>query len=382
MKMKGYDPIREKQIEILINDGKIDEVNEIFSEEDLPCVSYGFVDIQVNGYNGLDYSSGDFSADQIRSLIEILARHGVTQHFPTIISSTNEEMKRSVRIIRGAREESPLVASAIPGIHLEGPYISDEDGPRGAHGKEFVRDADLDEFMSIFDDSKGLIRLVTLAPERKNVRELIQFLKKNNVVASIGHTAASSQEIHEAVKHGVELSTHLGNASHARIPRLNNYIWAQLADSRLAMSLISDGYHIPDDVLKVFYAVKGEDKTILISDVAPMAGYVPGSYKWKSLELTVHEDGHLSQTGTSFLAGAGHLLDHCISHFVSTIGISVQEALRLVTRNPKKLFGLDNGFGEIKAGTTANLVFYTEDENRAVLPVKTVLNGDIVFNDV
>lgn len=376
--LDGYDPVAEQHVSLMIHDGHITAVSPIDTGDTLPNISYGFVDIQVNGYKGLDYSSGSLTAEQLRDLVYTLARHGVTQHFPTIISSSHEDTQASIKIIVDAVENDPLLAAAIPGIHLEGPYISSVDGPRGAHSKQFVRDADVQEFASMEDAAKGMIRMVTLAPERNGSMELISYLRKRGVLVSIGHTAALPEEIHAAAEQGATFSTHLGNGSHADIPRLQNYIWAQLADERLTISIITDGYHLPEDVIKTFYKVKGPEKTLLTSDVAPMGGLDPGAYKWKDLSVTVYDDGHLGQTGTGFLAGSGHLLDDCLSHFMATVGVTDAEALSLVTAVPKQVFDLDKGWGVLKPNTPANLVVY-EKTDGAVVPIKTILNGEIIY---
>ena len=379
MNLQGYDPFAGQNIELDISDGQIVKLSPIDSNENLAHISYGLIDIQVNGYEGLDYSSGDLSTEQIKNFVHTLAAHGVTQHFPTIISSSHEDMKAAIQTILEAVESDPLIAAAIPGIHLEGPYLSPVDGPRGAHSKRFVRDPDVQEFASMHKEARGMIRLLTLAPERRGAGDLISYARKQGIVVSLGHTAASPEEVHEAAKQGATLATHLGNGSHAEIPRLRNYIWAQLADEKLAISMITDGYHLPEDVIKSFYKVKGPEKTLLTSDVAPMGGLAPGSYKWKDLDVTVHEDGHLSQTGTPFLAGSGHLLDHCLSHFIATTGVSESEALSLVSRNPKRLFGLNRGEGSIRPGTVADLVLFEKTEKRAIIPIQTIVNGVTIY---
>ena len=148
----------------------------------------------------------------------------------------------------------------------------------------------------------------------------------------------------------------------------------------MSASIISDGYHLPEDVLKVFYRVKGNEGTILISDVAPMGGLEPGSYKWKDLDVTVHEDGHLSQTGTPFLAGAGHMLDHCVSHFMRTVGTESSETLQLVTRNPKRLLDMDIGYGKLMTGVPANLMLFEIKEESTLTPLKTIIHGESVYD--
>ncbi|SDM82795.1 N-acetylglucosamine-6-phosphate deacetylase [Paenibacillus sp. yr247] len=152
------------------------------------------------------------------------------------------------------------VYKSVIGIHLEGPYVSEEDGPRGAHDKAYVRDPDWEEFAQWQEASGHRIRLVTLAPERKGAIHFIKMLKEAGVAVSIGHTCASLDVLEQAVAAGATLSTHLGNASHPVLPRHPNYIWNQLAEDRLWGTFIADGHHLSPAVLKAMLRAKRDQK--------------------------------------------------------------------------------------------------------------------------
>jgi hypothetical protein len=177
-------------------------------------------------------------------------------------------MVQTLRIISAARRHDPQIAAAIPGIHIEGPYISAEDGPRGAHDPAYIRDPDVIEFKQWQEAADGKIALVTIAPERRGALDFIRQVVACGVATAIGHTAADPATIRQAIMAGARLSTHLGNGSHGQIPRLNNYLWEQLAADELMASIIADGFHLPASVLKVISPRKGLDKLILVSDVA------------------------------------------------------------------------------------------------------------------
>jgi N-acetylglucosamine-6-phosphate deacetylase len=298
----------------------------------------GFTDIQVNGYLGCDYS-GELTGEHIRRITAALADAGVTRHCPTIISSPENRILENLKTIRVARDEDPDLARAIPGIHMEGPYITGEDGARGAHDKRYVRDPDYEEYLRWQEASGGLIKIITLAPERDGAMEFIEKVSRDGVVAAIGHTAASPERIAEAVKAGATLSTHLGNGSHAVLPRLKNYLWPQLAEDRLRASIICDGFHLPEPVVQVFHRMKRSEGTILVSDVSPIGGLAPGEHRWGDTSVTVEPSGRLALTGTTYLAGSGHLLDRGLSTFMEFTGTSFPEAIRTVTVNPLKLLG-------------------------------------------
>ena len=161
-------------------------------------------------------------------------------------------------------------------FHVEGPYISPEDGPRGAHPARWVRPPDLEEFHRFQEAARGNIRLVTLSPEWPDATRFIEALTREGVVASIGHTRATSDEIAAAVSAGATLSTHIGNGAHATLPRHPNYIWDQLAEDRLAASFIVDGIHLAPAFLKVALRAKGLERAILVTDAVMPAGCAPG----------------------------------------------------------------------------------------------------------
>lgn len=332
-----------RKVRITVEQGRVASVEELGFADRGAILSPGFLDMQVNGYVGIDYSSRELSRDQIESLSAHLMRSGTTRHIPTIITNSQERILDNLRRIAAAREASPELTEAIPGIHVEGPYIATEDGPRGAHDPRFVRDPSIEELQGWIDASRGLLKIVTLAPERKGAIPFIRTLLEAGIIPAIGHTAASPEQIAEAVDAGALLSTHLGNGSHALLPRLRNYLWEQLASDGLTAGIIADGYHLPPSVMKVFHRVKGKEKLLLVSDVGPMGGLEPGVHNWGNIEVEVHPDGHLGLPGTEFLAGAGHLLDRCVAQFLRATGATMEEALFLATEGPASLLGLRDG---------------------------------------
>src|SRR5437588_1215581 len=196
-------------------------------------IAPGFIDLQLNGYGGYDFNQrfwreGQPAADTIARIVELAARAGTAMLCPTICTNSHEAMVNGLREIARAREEDPKLAAAIPAIHVEGPYLASEDGPRGAHPLEHVRDPEWEEFQQFQEAAGGLIKLLTLAPEREGALAFIEKVVASGVVVAIGHTGASPEQIRDAVKAGARVSTHLGNGAHAHIARHPNYIWEQL----------------------------------------------------------------------------------------------------------------------------------------------------------
>lgn len=332
-----------RAVRIVVERGTVGSVEELSAPGGETILSPGFLDIQVNGYFGIDYSSEELSLDRMETLSAHLLRSGTTRHIPTIITNSQERILENLRRIAEARDGASELREAIPGIHVEGPYIASEDGPRGAHDPRYVRDPNVEELRRWIDASRGLLKVVTLAPERKGAIPFIRALLQEGITPAIGHTAASPKQIAEAVEAGARLSTHLGNGSHALLPRLRNYLWEQLASDGLTAGIIADGYHLPPSVMKIFHRVKGRERLLLVSDVGPMGGLDVGVHKWGNIEVEVHPDGHLGLPGTEFLAGAGHLLDRSVAQFLRATGASMEEAIYLVTEGPAAELGIGAG---------------------------------------
>lgn len=367
------------------------DANSSRSPRDWPYICPGFIDLQVNGYAGIDYSgagwgavhagAADAAADgTVEKVVRAIAASGTTRHLATIITGPRERITTNCAAIAAAVSRSPLVRTAIPGIHLEGPYISPVDGPRGAHDPKHVRNPDWSEFCAWQEAAEGLIRIVTVAPETEGALAFIEQASAAGVIVAIGHTGASPERIREAIGAGARLSTHLGNGSHAVLPRLRNYLWEQLGADELQASIIADGFHLPDAVMRSFARAKGLDRLVLVSDVAFLAGNAPGIRTWGDVAVEVHADGHLSLAGTEFLAGAGHLLDRDIARFMTATGASLGEVMALCIGNPARLLRLPPGAAAFVPGTPACITLFRHRPGAAQLEIETcVVAGEELY---
>ena len=384
----GLSVVDGRHIEVQIERGRIGPVRVCASTPDdddadhrKRFISPGFFDIQVNGYYGSDYSLDSLSYQDILGIRDRLAAAGTTQHIPTIVTLPRERLLRNLSVIAHARDNDWLIRHAIPGIHLEGPYVSSADGPRGAHDAQYVRDPDYSEFRELQEASRGSIVMLTLAPERKGAIAFIEKLVADGICVGIGHSEADPDTIDRAVQAGARVSTHLGNGSHVLIPRLRNYIWEQLARDELYAGIISDGFHLPPSVVKVFFRAKGLDRLILVSDAAFLGGCEPGIYKWGNIDVEVFPDGHLGLPGTEVLAGAGQLLDWSIAHFHRFTGVSVADTIELCTRTPAALLDMRKQVTQrLQVGEPANIVEFEYSESDSRLRVqRTITAGVQVF---
>jgi len=335
----------------------------------------GFCDIQINGYAGRDFNLSVWGQnggieEALYDLRDLLVAAGTALFCPTITTNSEEAICSSLSAIAHALDSDPILERSVPGIHVEGPYIALEDGPRGAHPVEHVRDPDWDEFQRWQGAAGGRIRICTLAPERLGAIPFIEKLVEAGVVVAIGHTAADPQDIRNAVAAGATLSTHLGNGAHSMIRRHPNYIWEQLADDRLIASIITDGQHLPASVAKCIARVKGPDRVIVVSDTVSLGGLPPGLYHNDRYEVL--PSGRVNLAGTPYLAGAGHLLDTCVANAVRFTDLSLAQAVDCVTVNPARLLGLADRKGKIAVGYDADLTLF-ELPNEGPLKITATL---------
>jgi len=352
--------------------------------ENLPWIAPGFVDLQVNGYGGDDFTSGALTASQVAAIGKRLDAGGVTAYCPTVTTHSFEVQAHAMRTIAAACRSMPEVACRVAGIHLEGPYISPEDGPRGAHPRAHCRPPDWDEFRRLQDAAEGAIRIVTLAPECDGACDFIARVADSGVLVAIGHTRANSLQIAAAVDAGARMSTHLGNGAHPLIRRHPNYIWDQLADDRLIASLIADGHHLPAAVVKSMVRAKTPSRCVLVSDVTSLAGMPPGRYETGLGAIEVLDDGKLVVAGQrDILAGASLPISYCVANVMRFAGVRLKTAVEMASTRPAQLIGRPPG--KLEVGAAANLVLFDipDESSREPLDVRTTVNsGRVVLGAV
>jgi N-acetylglucosamine-6-phosphate deacetylase len=378
MKCTGVHLATAEQVEVSFLDF-IEGVDSLLAPAPSSMVlSPGWIDLQVNGFAGVDYNSPSAPAERIGQSIREMFRTGVTRFFPTVITGSPDDMAGALHNLAQAKEQI-AEGHAMEAFHLEGPYISPEDGPRGAHPARWVRPPDLNEFLRFQDAARGNIRLVTLSPEWPEAPRFIEAIVSQGVVASIGHTRASAAEIAAAVNAGATLSTHLGNAAHSVLPR-QNYIWEQLAEDRLAASFIVDGNHLSRSFLNVALRAKGLERSILITDAVMPAGCAPGRYRLGEIDVELHPDGSVRLVGGTRLAGSALRMDRAIENVIRLAGLNLRDAVSLATRNPARVGRIASRQRGLAPGERADLVRFRFDETTHKIEVlETYLSGKRVF---
>ena len=376
MKFSGHSLLKNIPVEIVIADDRVQSIQEVNAADSTIQIAPAPIDIQVNGFAGFDLNVATVTPEDVCAMVRALWRVGTGFLCPTVVTGSFDGICNSLGTIVNACKTDALIAHSVLGIHLEGPYISAEDGPRGAHPLEHVREPDWNEFRRWQDIAEGQISIVTLAPEKKNAIPFIEKLVANGIVVALGHTNASAKDIQAAIDAGAKLSTHLGNGAHALIRRHPNYIWEQLGADELWASLIVDGHHLPPSVAKSMMRAKTLDRCILVSDAVALAGMKPGIYQFagKSVELTT--DRCVRLVGTEYLAGSAIELARGIENSVRFAGISLKEAVSLATLQPMHLL---NAKSHVEAKT--NLILFQWDAVQCKINlIATIVGGELVYH--
>jgi N-acetylglucosamine-6-phosphate deacetylase len=333
-------------------------------------VAPALFDLQINGCHGISFNSDRLTVDMVRHVVQECRKHGIGGFCPTLVTNSFEAIAHGLSTIRRACERDAEIARAVPAIHLEGPYISAEDGPRGAHPQRHIRKPSWDEFEHWQQAAGGRVRLMTLAPEHESALAFIERLVQANVVVSLGHTAATPARIREAISAGARLSTHLGNGCHALLHRHDNYLWEQLAADELWASIICDGHHLPPALIRCIMRVKTPARVILTCDASSLAGQPPGRYREWDQDLEVLPEGKIVVAESGFLAGSWFFTDGCIDNAIRHGGVSLREAIEMASHRPRQLLGLP--VHDLEVGQPADLLLFDWDTN-AGFRVKTLL---------
>ncbi|UGS25492.1 N-acetylglucosamine-6-phosphate deacetylase [Microbacterium resistens] len=370
--LRGRDAFGGGGIDVVVDDGIITAMTLREPVADEPWIGPGLVDLQVNGHGEGDANAADPHPDRIAEMALSLAARGVTRFLPTVITASAPEMRARIRAIAEARRD-PHVGSMIAGVHVEGPCLSPEDGPRGVHPREHIRPPDPDELQSWLDEAPGLIRIVTLSPHHPGTEEAIRLLVSQGVRVAVGHTHADDAQIRAAAAAGASLSTHLGNGAHAVLARHPNYLWSQLAEPRLAAGLIADGHHLPDETLSAMLAAKREHGAFLVSDaVATPAELREGGVSSVGGGVRIAPDGALRHAATGFLAGSIQALDTGVATAARVTG-SLAEAVRLAAVAPARIL---DGAEPWRVGSRADVLrFHWAPGDAAIRPVSVHVQG-------
>ena len=307
----------------------------------------GLVDLQVNGYKGVDFSGAELAEEQFVRACGEIHDSGTTGFLATLVTSGREVYRRNLGIISKVIEGGEF-AGRLLGVHLEGPFISPVDGARGAHCAEWVCEPDVGYLKELLDWGGGHVRMLTVAAETAGSEDLARLAVEAGVTVSLGHQMAGAADIGRLVEAGARALTHLGNGVPAVLDRHENPIWAGLGVETLSAMIITDGHHLPDGVIKTFVRAKGVEKIIVTSDASPIAGLRPGRYETLGNEVVLAENGKLYNPATGYMVGSSATMLDCMNYLASLGFLTVEELVRMGYHNPLDLIGVDGG--EVRGG--------------------------------
>ncbi|MCH6234581.1 6-phosphogluconolactonase [Cognataquiflexum rubidum] len=334
----------------------------------------GLVDLQINGVNGIDFNDPKLSVSDIESATHFLLSKGVTTFFPTLITNEDQVIISIFSTFKEACDNNPLIAACIGGIHLEGPFISSEEGAKGAHNSKYIQKPNWDLLSKFQDASGGRIKLITMAPELDNAFSFIKKCCANGIKVAFGHSNAAMEDLEKGIDAGASLSTHLGNAVPLMLQRHPNILWDQLSLDQLHASLIADGFHVPDSFLKVVLKVKGE-KAFLVSDATKFCGMPPGEYNTHiGDEVILSPNGKLSlKNGNGLLAGASKTLLEGMEYLIEKKLADLSMAWKMASVIPAAYLGI----GFQIPNTNTDLVFFKLRDSGKIKIHKVVKNGEV-----
>jgi N-acetylglucosamine-6-phosphate deacetylase len=377
-------------IAIHVEDGRVagDEPIQVLPEEAgiQRWIMPGFFDMQVNGFAGKAFIDAGVTVEDVAHMARAILATGTTRFLPTVVTAAPAEMEHELSVIARAAEQDPLVAAMCPGVHVEGPFLNPEDGPRGAHPRAHVRPPDAAVVERLQEAAGGRIVLTTLAPEMPGAIELIAHLIGRDVLVALGHHRADAETLNAAIAAGARMSTHLGNACDAIMPRHDNVIWKQLGDDRLWASFIADGHHLPPKMLRCMLRAKTTRRSVLVTDAMSAAGMPAGTYRFGETSIEKLEDGKLVLPGTPFLAGASADMPTVISNAVRMGGAGLLEAVAMGSVRPAMLLARRHkdasarpGRWSAFAGDVANMVELDWDERQQAMRIRQVVCGQTAW---
>lgn len=328
----------------------------------------GLLDLQVNGYAGVDFNTASLTPDALDHALHAMLRAGVTNCLPTLITAPEAELAARLHALDRAVRTSRLGPIMVLGIHLEGPFLNPAPGYAGCHPAAAMVPADSALLERVMAGLGTPIRLLTLAPERPGALALISWAGRRGIVTAMGHTAADHDTVRLAAGAGLSLSTHLGNALPQPQPKFLNPLIAQLAEHRLRASFIADGIHIPPHALDVLLRAKGLERSILVTDATAAADTKPGLYDFAGMRIEHAADGSVREPGSVVLAGSALRLDQAVRNLVAWGFASAEQAIAMASAQPAALLGAPLG--------PRSAVTWDE-----ALTPRTVTVGDVTINN-
>lgn len=293
------------------------------------------LDLQVNGFGGVDFNSDTLTADGLREACRQIVAAGGGEILATVITADLDAMCRRLETLVRLLEADPEVAAVVAGIHIEGPFISGAKGYVGAHPPAAVRPADPDTMKRLLEATGGLTRLVTLAPECDPGYAVTEMLAGLGVCVSAGHCDPTLDQLRGAIDHGLRMFTHLGNGCPMELHRHDNVIQRALSLSEeIWICLIADGIHVPFPAFRNYLRAAGVERSIVVTDAISAAGLEPGTYTLGDWKIAISDDGVARSPDGSHFVGSTVTMDRTRAN-LATLGLDPGEIDQLTCHNPR-----------------------------------------------
>lgn len=360
----------------LISDGEVDAAGYETIDAKGNYISPGFIDIHIHGGGGHDFMDG--TEEAYLKIAEIHARYGTTAMAPTTLTCSKADLLKAIELYKSADRKNTKGAQFI-GLHLEGPYFALNQS--GAQDPRYIRNPDIEEYKEIIAQG-DVIKRWSVAPELPGAIEMGKYLQENGIIAAIAHTDAIYEEVVEAVENGYSLATHLYSAM-SGVTRRNTYRYAGVIESAflidsMDVEIIADGIHLPPPLLKLVYKIKGPDRIALITDAMRAAGMPEGESvlgnKETGLKVIV-ENGVAIMADRSSFAGSVATTDRLVRTLVQMADISLIEAVRMMSKTPATIMGVETTKGSLTVGKDADVLIFDENINIKT----TIINGKVVY---
>lgn len=298
----------------------------------------GYVDLQVNGYAGVDFNASDLSFEEFSKACDRIQNDGNERFLATIITAPLEEMLAKISRIANWLEQSPEIAELVAGIHVEGPFLNPKEGFIGAHPSGAVETASREAAARLVEAGEGRVRMLTLAPESDPNADVTKFLSDNGVIVAAGHSDASLDELRRSIDNGLKLFTHLGNGCPGSLPRHDNIIQRVLSLSDdLMISFIADGHHVPVFALGNYLRRVPSENIVIVTDAISAAGLGPGKYELSGQIVEVDPDGAAWAACRTHFAGCASTFPQMVEVLKQGVGASQLEIDTWMCRNPARL---------------------------------------------
>lgn len=326
----------------------------------------GFIDVHIHGADGADAMDG--SIESLQKISKYLASKGTTNFLATTLTSSKEMLKKVLSCI-GEVQNQEMEGANIFGAHMEGPYFDVE--YKGAQNEKYIKMAGMEEIQEYLSVKKDLVKLFALSPNSNNL-DIIRYLVKEGVIVSVGHSAASFEQVMAAVEAGLSHATHTFNGMKGFTHRDPGVVGAVLDSDEITAEVIFDKIHVHPEAVRVLIKTKGVEKVVCITDSMSATGLLCGRYKLGELDVNVVDNqARLSSNGA--LAGSVLTMDKAFRHLLE-LGYNLMDAVKLTSTNVAKEFHLNTGM--IRVGKDADLVVLDEKHEVKM----TIVKGKIKYS--